>query len=212
VPRPRSLTPPTIAAAALAVTDRAGVACLSMRAVADELGVGTMSLYRYVSGRDELEALLVDAVLAGVDLTVPPRSPWQARLTTLVERVRAAVADHPAVAPLLLARRQSSAASLAWAEAMLTALDDGGFRGAERALAFRAALSYLFGAIQVEHLGALGGPGTAAIAALPADTYPLLADTAGHARRIAPAEEFSRGLAVLLRGLESARRARRRAP
>jgi AcrR family transcriptional regulator len=211
VPRPRSLTPPTIAAAALAVTDRAGVAGLSMRAVADELGVGTMSLYRYVSGRDELEALLVDAVLAGVDLAVP-RAPWQDRLTTLVERVRAAIADHPAVAPLLLARRQSSAASLAWAEAMLTALDDGGLRGAERALAFRAVLSYLFGAIQVEHLGALGGPGTAAIAALPADTYPLLADTAGHARRIAPAEEFRRGLALLLRGLESDRRARRRAP
>ena len=72
-------------------------------------------------------------------------------------------------------------------------------------------LSYLFGAIQVEHLGALGGAGTAAMAALPRDTYPLLADTAGHARCIAPDDEFGRGLAMLLRGLASERRARARA-
>jgi len=67
MPRPRSLTQAAIAAAALAVIDRDGVAGLSMRAVAAELGTGTMSLYRYVADRDELERWVVDLVLAEVD-------------------------------------------------------------------------------------------------------------------------------------------------
>jgi hypothetical protein len=49
MPRPRSLSHDRIAAAALAVIDRRGLAALSMRTVAAELGMGTMSLYRYVT-------------------------------------------------------------------------------------------------------------------------------------------------------------------
>jgi hypothetical protein len=59
----------------------------------------------------------------------------------------------------------------------------------------------VLGAIQVEHLGPLSGPGTAALAALPRDRFPHLADAASHAVGIPPEEEFRRGLALLLRGL-----------
>src|SRR5260370_32708785 len=61
----RSSTNAAIAAAALAVLDRDGVAGLSMRSVAAELRVGTMSLYRYVSDRPELERLVLPPRLAG---------------------------------------------------------------------------------------------------------------------------------------------------
>jgi AcrR family transcriptional regulator len=63
VPRPRSLTPDQLAVAALAVIDRDGLAGLTMRAVATQLGVSTMGLYRYVRDRRELEALVVELVL-----------------------------------------------------------------------------------------------------------------------------------------------------
>ncbi|MFD1051394.1 TetR/AcrR family transcriptional regulator, partial [Kibdelosporangium lantanae] len=82
MPRPRSLDLADVATAALAVIDRDGLTGFAMRAVAVELGMGTMSLYRYVSDRAQLEALVVDQVLAGVDMT-PPRGTWQRQLTAL---------------------------------------------------------------------------------------------------------------------------------
>jgi AcrR family transcriptional regulator len=205
MPRPRSLSPDAIAEAALAVIDRDGVVSLSMRTVATELGVGTMSLYRYVTGREQLEGLVVDAVLAGIDLAVPSRASWSARVTLLVERVRDVIGSHPQVAPLLLARRHLAAPSLDWAEALLAALGEGGLSGRDRAIAFRAVLAYLFGAIQIEHLGSLSGAGTAALAGLPRRRYPHLAETAGHARKITPDDEFRRGLKIVLRGLGAER-------
>ena len=100
MPRPRSLTTDQIADAALAVLDRDGLAALSMRAVARELGMGTMSVYRYVTDREELEVLVVDRVLAEVDVRVPRGSAGR-RLAALADRVRTAVGAHPAVTPLL---------------------------------------------------------------------------------------------------------------
>ncbi len=202
MPRPRTLTPAAIAAAALAVVERDGLVALSMRAVASELGIGTMSLYRYVDSRERLEDLLVERVLGEVELELPARAPWNKRVTLLAERVRSAIINHPAVVPLLLTRRHKAEVSLRWGEAMLSELAEGGFTGKERAIAFRTLLSYLLGAVQVEHFGPLSGAGTAALAELPRAQYPTLADTALHARRISPDEEFQRGLALVLRGLE----------
>lgn len=203
MPRPRSLTPEALAAAALAVLDRDGIGGLSMRAVAARLGMGTMSLYRYVADRDALEELVVEHLLAPVDVSVPVSAPWQRQVSLLVERARAAVLEHPEVVPLLLRGRHRSTASLRWIEAMLGALTRGGFTGHRRVLAQRTLVSYLLGALQIEHYGALGGAGTSAMATLSEQEYPLLADTARQAQRIPPDEEFRRGLDAVLHGLSS---------
>lgn len=201
MPRRRSLTSTAIASAALAVLDRDGVAGLSMRAVAGELRVGTMSLYRYVSDREELERLVVDLVLAGVDTGGPQRAGWQARIADLAERVRRAVAEHPAAIPLLLAHRHAAPNSWRWSEAVLAALTGAGFTGQQRVIALRCLVAYITGALQAEYLGPLGGPGTTALAALSPAGYPLLAETASYAREVPPEQEFGQGLAILLRGL-----------
>jgi AcrR family transcriptional regulator len=201
VPRARSLTLSGIAAAALAVLDRDQLPGLSMRAVAAELGMGTMSLYRYVTGREHLEELVVELVLDGVDVAVPDGAPWAEKVTLLAGQVRAVAGRHPAAVPLLLATRHTSGGSLRWGEAMLGALTEGGFDGTERVIAFRTLLSYVFGAVQVEHHGPLSGTGTAALADLPTDRFPLLAATAATARQVGPDDEFRRGLALVLRGL-----------
>ncbi|MDQ0377340.1 TetR/AcrR family transcriptional regulator [Amycolatopsis thermophila] len=200
MPRPRSLTTDQIAAAALAVLDRDGLDALSMRTVAKELGVGTMSLYRYVSDRDQLEGLVVDLVLRAIDLSVPIGSAGE-RLTALADRVRTAVSHHPAVVPLLLIHRHRAPSSTRWGEAMLTVLTEAGITGEQRVIAFRAILGYVFGALQVEHFGALSGPGTAALAELPREEFPVLSETAAQARSIPPEVEFRRGFDLLLRGL-----------
>lgn len=65
-PKP-GLTLERIVEAAVAVADAEGLAALSMRRVAAELGVGTMSLYRYVPGKSELLDLMLDAVVGPED-------------------------------------------------------------------------------------------------------------------------------------------------
>ncbi|WP_086827133.1 TetR/AcrR family transcriptional regulator [Allokutzneria sp. NRRL B-24872] len=200
MPRPRSLTSEQIATAALSVLDRDGLDGLSMRALAQELGMGTMSLYRYVSDRGQVEELVVDLVLGAVD-TEAPRGAAAKRLTVLADRVRVAVSGHPAVVPLLLVHRHSSPSSRRWGEAVLTVLTDAGLTGKPRVIAFRAVLSQVFGALQVAHFGPLSGPGTAALAELPAEEFPLLSETAARARAVAPEEEFRKGFEIVLRGL-----------
>jgi AcrR family transcriptional regulator len=198
--RPRSLTCARIAAA-LAVVDRDGLAALSMRSVAAELRMGTMSLYRYVEDREQLERLVVDRVLADVDLALPAGAAWPERLTILVERIRDTVRVHAAVIPLLVAHRHASQGVFRWAEAVLGVLSEAGFSGERRVVTFRCLVSNLIGALQYQQLGPRSGPGTAALAALPHDEYPLLAETARHGQKIGPDEELRGGLAVLLRGL-----------
>lgn len=204
MPRPRSLTTEQIANAALAVIDRDGLAALSMRGVAAELGTGVMSLYRYVSDRAQLERLILDAVLVGFDPFVPRELPWSQRIRLLAGRIRAAVFAHPAAVPLFLTHRHLVVAVQRWAEGVLGALTDAGLTGADRVIAFRAVVSYVVGALQAESSGPLAGAGTIVLAALPADAFPLLAATAADARTVTPDDEFNRGLDLLLRGLRSA--------
>ncbi|KYF52630.1 transcriptional regulator [Sorangium cellulosum] len=205
MPRPRSLSHPGIAAAALAVIDREGLAALSMRAVASELGMSTMALYRYVNDREQLERLVVDLVLSAVDVDVPARGSWSERVTILVERMRDAIRAHPSVVPLTLAHRHSSEGVRRFGEALLAVLTEAGFAGAQRVIAFRSLLSYVIGALQAEHLGPLSGAGTARLAELSEADYPFLSATARDARHVPPDQEFFGGLAILLRGLHADR-------
>ncbi|HWD05227.1 MAG TPA: TetR/AcrR family transcriptional regulator C-terminal domain-containing protein [Amycolatopsis sp.] len=203
MPRPRSLTHADIVGAALAVLDRDGLAKLSMRAVAAELGTSAMALYRYVADRGQLEERIVEHLLSAVDLTLPAGASWKEQVAALMERVRAVIAAHPAAVTLLLTHRHRSPASLRWIDTMLRVLVDAGLTGTERAIAQRSLVGYLLGSLHTQHLGPLSGPGTKAMAALPVGEYPHLTETAEQARHITPDEEFRRGLAIFLRGLET---------
>lgn len=201
MPRPRTLTDLSIATAALAVIDRDGLASLSMRTVAGELGIGTMSLYRYIEDREALEKLVVDLVLGAVDPKLPAQMPWRKRIMLLAARIRSAVGAHPAIVPLFMAHRHSSRSVMRCAEVFLMALTDGGFKGKQRVVALRTLVSYINGALQAQYRGPLTGKGTTVLANLSDIEYPLLAETARHAHHVTPDEEFQRGLEIVLHGL-----------
>ena len=200
MPRPRSLTDDQLTGAALAVIDRDGLAALTMRAMAKELGMATMGLYRYVSDREALEVLVVDRIFRSVECTLPDVS-WQDRIRLLLDRIRTAVAKHPAVVPLVLRHRQASTGSLQAIETMLAALSDGGLTGVDRVIAQRTLIGFLLGFLQNEHYAALSGPGTISMAELSPQQFPHLAETAALARTVAADTEFHRGLDIVLRGL-----------
>jgi AcrR family transcriptional regulator len=177
------------------VIDRDGLGSLTMRAVAKQLGVSTMGLYRYVADREELEQLVVERVLGAIDTTRPETDP----IATMVRRIRAAIRAHPDVMPLTTTYRHSSPSILRWSETVLEILTSEGIDGPRRVIAMRALLGYVIGAIQLDHGGPLKGAGTVAIATQ--DEFPYMAETARDARAIGPDEEFAGGLDILLRGL-----------
>lgn len=85
-----------IAAAALVIADTEGFAAVSMRRVATTLGAGTMTLYHYVRTKDDLVALMDDALM-GEALIADGEMPehWRAAVTTVSHSTRAAIIRHP---------------------------------------------------------------------------------------------------------------------
>ena len=95
-PRP-SLDVDRIVAAAVRLADAEGLAALSMRRVAADLGVGAMTLYSHVPGKGELVDLMLDAVLAELypDEAVLTSGAWRDRLTTVARANWAFFVRHP---------------------------------------------------------------------------------------------------------------------
>ncbi|HWI21422.1 MAG TPA: TetR/AcrR family transcriptional regulator [Baekduia sp.] len=83
-----------ILAAALKIADEEGFAAVSMRRVAGELGVGTMSLYHYVAGKDELVFLASDELWQEILLDEVPGD-WRDALTAIAERSRELLMKRP---------------------------------------------------------------------------------------------------------------------
>jgi AcrR family transcriptional regulator len=85
-----------VAEAAIAVADTEGFEAVSMRRVASELGLGTMSLYHYVRSKDELLDLMSDGIMAGqlVD-DGELRRGWRAGLTAIAHATRSNFERHP---------------------------------------------------------------------------------------------------------------------
>jgi AcrR family transcriptional regulator len=83
-----------IAAAAIAIADAEGIASVSMRRIAQDLGVGTMSLYYYVKTKADLIAAMDDAIMGEV---VAPslHTNWRAALMAIATRTRDALMRHP---------------------------------------------------------------------------------------------------------------------
>jgi AcrR family transcriptional regulator len=84
-----------IVAAAVRIADAEGVEAVSMRRLADELGVATMTPYTHVASKDELLDLMRDAVAAEMLLPEPLPDDWREALRSIAERTRAAYEAHP---------------------------------------------------------------------------------------------------------------------
>jgi len=94
--RPR-FTRDEIAAAAVRIADDEGFAALSMRRLAAELDAATMTIYHYVRDKDELLALVTDAVMGEVVLPPDEQLPteWRAAVTVIATRSRDVLRRHP---------------------------------------------------------------------------------------------------------------------
>ncbi len=91
--RGREFSIEQVCRAALGIVDDGGLGDLTMRRLADELGTGPASLYRYVSSRDELLVEVADLVLG--ELEAPdPELPWRDAVEQLAHALRAVLVGH----------------------------------------------------------------------------------------------------------------------
>jgi AcrR family transcriptional regulator/DNA-binding transcriptional regulator YhcF (GntR family) len=115
-----------IVAAAITVADAEGLAALSMRRVATELGAAPMSLYRHVTDKDDLILQMMNTVFARPRLPDPPDG-WRPRLELAARTLWTMFREHPWLASALsLTRPQALPAALPYTEWVLTALDGHG--------------------------------------------------------------------------------------
>jgi AcrR family transcriptional regulator len=207
--RPAVVSREKIAAAALAVIDRDGLAALSMRSLGRELGVAAMSLYNHVADRVALESLVAEAIMSDIGTTPRCDEPVE-EVRRLMLALRTALNAHPEAIPLILTRPTASEAALAPIEALLAALHRGGFTGTRLLRAYRTLFAFLIGFAQADLAGPVSSgrparlPNVAAgVLALPEAAFPNLRACATAAQTSSSDVEFESGLDAVLHGLVS---------
>lgn len=207
--RPAKFTHAQLQSAALRLLDREGLSGLSMRALAEELGTGAMTLYNYVPQREAINLLVVEAVIAEARWECVPDADWREDVRAIASALWRAVRSHPHAIPLILTRRSRAPAVFEITEALLGALARSGRSGSQLLVAFRAVSALIMGLAQAELAGPLSLQAAesaddtiARFRALPPERFPHLIEIASAAIESTAEDEFNAGLDLLLAGLD----------
>jgi len=141
----RSITVTQIVDAALSIADESGLGAVTMRAVAERVGVSTMSVYTYVPGKPELLDLMVDALYLGMERMPWRDERWRDRAVAVAECNRSLLETHPWMTEVAaLSRPPLGPGVMAKYEHELAAFDDAGLDDVD----VDAALTFLIGFVQ----------------------------------------------------------------
>lgn len=141
---------------ALALADKSGLDSVSMRQVAQGLGVEAMSLYKHVANKDDLLDGLVELVVAEMSLS-PPNAEWKEALRERAYTVRKTLNSHPWAANLIESRTSIGPMRLRHNDSMIGILRNAGF---SIELAFHSMIaltSYVYGFVILEEGNKLKG-------------------------------------------------------
>ena len=156
--RSRGLSRELVVATALDYIDAHGTSDLSMRNLAQRLGVEAMSIYHHVRGREDLLEGVVGHLLTTLNesLDQQPWNHWQGFLQTLAHESRQITIEHPNAFPLVATRHPSAPwlrpplRSLELVSTFLTTLTDQGFSDQQAVDTYRAFSSFLLGQLLLE--------------------------------------------------------------
>jgi len=146
-PKPR-LTVKEITRVAIAAADTGGLAGLSMRRVADDLGVSVMSLYTYVPGKAELVDLMLDAVYAETARPDDVPGGWRARLELIARENWALCRRHPWTLQVAASRPVLGPGETAKYDYELRAVEGIGLTDVEMDSVLTLVLRYVHGAVR----------------------------------------------------------------
>jgi AcrR family transcriptional regulator len=152
MPTPPRKTRPTrqrlsrerILRAALQLADEEGIDAVSMRRTGQALGVEAMSLYKHVSGKEDVLDGISDLVMEEIE--VPSRDlPWRTALRQSAIATHQAMLRHPWAAPVLESRRNPGPTRMRYLDAVVSILLDAGFTLQDVARAFMAVDAHVYG-------------------------------------------------------------------
>jgi TetR/AcrR family transcriptional regulator, tetracycline repressor protein len=201
------LRPEVVIAAARSLCEREGLAAVTMRRLAGDLGVAPNALYSHFADKTALLDAVLDDVIGEIEPPDPQSVGWAEGLVALMGQTRRLLLDHAELIPLFLSRPRRGPNAIRLGEVTLQLLARGGIQGEPAVRALRALLVYSFG------FAALQAPwrtepqpdqrrarSQAALAAAPQE-FPNVARLAAPLGRQPTDEDFQAGLRWLLAGI-----------
>jgi AcrR family transcriptional regulator len=216
VPKARSrsrLSRERVLRAAITHADAGGLEALTMRTLAEELGVAPMALYRHIANKDDLVDAMVDVVFSEVDLPASTAG-WKTAMRQRAISAREGLSRHRWAIGLMESRTNPGPANLRHHDAVIGTLRAAGFTIEMAAHAYSLVDSYIYGfALTQMNLPFDTSAEVAEVAQnmlqpFPLNEYPNLVEfITEHALRPGYdyGDEFEYGLDVILDGLERAR-------
>ncbi len=198
-PRPR-YSREQVFETALTLIDHEDPDAFTMRRLADELGMGVMTLYGYVRNKDEMVEGVTALAFARLHHDTPARATWEDLVRTEIEQLYEVSRRHPHLVSLILSQRSATPGMFRLRERILGTLLDAGFDETRALHVLGILISYALG-----FAGLRAGPAPIdlpePIGDLPADEFPHLHRVAERYAAHLSDEAFNYGLGVLLRGL-----------
>lgn len=196
--------------AAIRIADESGIESLTMRRLAQELGVEAMSLYYYVANKEEILNAIADVVVGEWELP-SPGAEWKAAIRRTAISAHEVLGHHPWAASLVLSGSGVSPARMRYMNSIVGSLREAGFTDDQTDHAYHAIESHIMGFALWEegmNLGSaeeLAALAKAFLAQLPEDEFPYVAEHVRHHLKPSNPEDegsFAFGLDLILDGLE----------
>jgi len=205
-----SLNPDRILDAAISLLDRSGTEAFTMRALAQQLGVGTMAVYSHFRGKDEISDAVAQRLLDTIELPPAGAAEPRAELREVCRGVYRLFTEHPSALQLLTLRPIRGDDAITVIDRMLGLLRAAGLPPTETARAHVALMQYTVGSAlwNTRRSRALCEEGArervrAKLDALPRDRYPALVSLAPELLCVQDngMAQYERGLDAMIEGL-----------
>ncbi len=144
---------------AVSVADAGGLSALTIRSLAQELGVKPMSVYHYVANKDEILDGIVDLVFSEIDLPAPGGD-WRSEMRRRAVSARRVLRGHQWAIPLMQSRTVPGPGTLGHLNANIGTLRAAGFSVEMTAHAYALIDSYIYGFALSEASLPINGPET----------------------------------------------------
>jgi AcrR family transcriptional regulator len=198
---------------ALALGDAEGLEALTIRRLAQELGVTPMALYWHFRNKEELLAGLAERIWSEIDTDIQAGAGWPGQLRGLVESLVAVLRSHPCASQLLVAGEKQSESALKATEVTLEVLRSGGFDAVHAAEVARSTLwtglmlvmsepGFEPGLTEAERTEKIRSA-RAHLAVLPPDSYPCLVAGAMAMTAHDPDFHFRFGIDLFIAGVQA---------
>ena len=215
--QPRSIAKPRarqsrerVLRVAIQIADKNGIDALTMRNLAERLGVEAMTLYHYVANKDDILSHIVDLVVGEFEVPLG-KDDWRAALRKSAISAHQVLLRHPWACSLMMSPARIGPARLAYMESLLGRLRGAGFSAEMTHHAYHALDSHILGFTMWEAgyttgIKELPDSGATLRRQISLDAYPYLVEHMGeHSTPSTGDGEFGFGLDLILDGLEKIR-------